>query len=847
MAQARVDHPLVGKVYETGDFHGQDYIAMQLVRGAALHQLEPAPPREGLVRLMKQVCEGLHEAHRQGLIHRDLKPGNILVERTEDGSLHPYVMDFGLARELGRDTSTHSGIPVGTPNFMSPEQAMGRILRMDRRSDVYSLGATLYAVLSGALPFGGESLMEVLNRVVSEDAVPLRRHVPGFPKDLEAIVFKAMAKEPERRYDSALALAQDLGRYLDGEPVLARAPSPVYRLGRWMARNRALAAALVLGLGGILGVSGASLLRLRRVRRQGLWALHFNERIRELEAMERGSAAMPLHDRSPDIAQARRWLGQMEEEAARQGPEARGPGYAALGRGYLLLGEAAKARDCLERAHQYGYRTPATLQSLGIALLGVYRQGAGEAGLILDRGLKEARLAELEARLRVPAVGFLKEAARARPESSHGVLAWAGLAEQRFDEARAEAELALRDRPWDPDPWAVKGEVLLAKGAFLERGGFAAAALEAYAQAAEVYAQGRELARSDPAFPLGEGEALASRLDVLRGQGQCPPDCVTAGMEAARRAGILEPYSSRADLLRARIRSMTAAFKLYHGLDPQADLEAGAEDTRRALGLEPDNGMVMAARCSLLLRLGEYRLTHGCPAEEVLGQAREVGERARGRAPRDPHVLRELASAYRLSAEAALEGGGDGLPWAKRGLDLLDLAARTAPQVAALWNTRGILLWVEGEAEAGRGGDPRPAWREAEACYRRVMALQPSLQNPRTNLGLLMASWARWELEARGEDPRPRLDAALPVLREVLGKDPTLVLPSWAFGTCMAVEGRRRRRLGEDPGPPLREGRQVLERALARDPGLVRLRATLAEIRGLAAGPRIHLSVFNHR
>src|SRR5438132_12729699 len=192
------------------------YIAIECVSGATLDEAARRMTLEEKVRVMQKSAEGLHAAHRVGLIHRDVKPGNILVERTDDGEWRPYVTDFGLAREVERPglTMTVGGLAVGTPQYMAPEQARGEVGRLDRRVDVYGLGVTLYEILAGHPPFSGASVLDVFLQVVSADPPSLRASDPSIPRDLETIVLKCLEKDPARRYDSARALAEDLGRYL---------------------------------------------------------------------------------------------------------------------------------------------------------------------------------------------------------------------------------------------------------------------------------------------------------------------------------------------------------------------------------------------------------------------------------------------------------------------------------------------------------------------------------------------------------------------------------------------------------------------------------------------------------
>src|SRR6267143_3770659 len=250
-AQARVDHAHVCRVYEVGRLADRPYIAMQYVSGKTLRDAVGELSFEEKLALMRDVAEAVHAAHQTGLVHRDIKPQNILVERGADGP-RPFVTDFGLARDLQSPGETADGTVLGTPQYMAPEQANGDLRSLDARTDVYGLGATLYEVLTARPPFEGGSQLQILFRMIHEDPKPPRKLAAGMPADAESVVLKCLEKEPARRYQTAKALAEDLQRVLDGEPVRARSASAADRLWRKLRRNKALAAALlalVLALG----------------------------------------------------------------------------------------------------------------------------------------------------------------------------------------------------------------------------------------------------------------------------------------------------------------------------------------------------------------------------------------------------------------------------------------------------------------------------------------------------------------------------------------------------------------------------------------------------------------------
>jgi serine/threonine-protein kinase len=293
-AQARIQHEHVCPIYEAGIEGGRPYIAMRLVSGRPLKEVAPSLSLEQKLKLMKEVAEGVHEAHRVGLVHRDLKPSNIMVERTPDGGFHPYVLDFGLAREVDAPGLTQTGVVLGTPWYMSPEQARGD-RTLDRRSDVYSLGATLYELLSGAPPFSGDSSIGVLVKVVQEDPVPLSARNSAIPVDVQSIVMKCLEKEPGRRYDSARAVAEDIGRYLDGEATLARPAGLLARLAKRARKNRAAVATAAVGLVLVAVAGGLALRERARAAAGARLAAEQHGRDRQLSADEQTLEAQAQH------------------------------------------------------------------------------------------------------------------------------------------------------------------------------------------------------------------------------------------------------------------------------------------------------------------------------------------------------------------------------------------------------------------------------------------------------------------------------------------------------------------------------------------------------------------------
>jgi hypothetical protein len=273
-AVARLQHPNIVQIHEIGEAAGRPFFALEYVAGGSLAERlagRPLPPRDA-ARLVATLAEAMHLAHSRNLVHRDLKPGNVLLAGEADtpvGQCQPKVTDFGLVRQLDADSGqTFDGVVIGTPSYMAPEQAEGRAHAAGPATDVWALGAILYECLTGRPPFKGATPLETLEQVRSrEPAAPSARNRQA-PRDLETICLKCLRKEPERRYSSARELADDLGRFVRGEPVAARPVGRLERVAKWVRRNPTVAGlSAVAALAVVMGTVASLLFGLEARRK----------------------------------------------------------------------------------------------------------------------------------------------------------------------------------------------------------------------------------------------------------------------------------------------------------------------------------------------------------------------------------------------------------------------------------------------------------------------------------------------------------------------------------------------------------------------------------------------------
>ncbi|HYI02311.1 protein kinase domain-containing protein [Hyalangium sp.] len=875
-AQARVKHERVCQVYEVGEIKGISYIAMQYVEGPHAGQLAPDVTLEQKVLLVREAAEGVHAAHRAGLIHRDLKPSNILVERTEDGRLLPFVMDFGLARDF-REQPLVPGAVQGTPCYMAPEQARGEVSHLDRRSDIHSLGATLYFLLTGHPPFSGSDEQEVLRRVQSEQPTPPRALDKNVPEDLEAIVLKCLEKERSARYDSARALAGDLERFLNGEPVQAR-PGPWYWLRKRLRKHWLLASAGAIALLTLGVAAGWVHLTKRQAAERARLARSLTERVEHLEALARYSALSRLHDTREDRKTLRALMAGLEAEIPQGAEQAEGLGHYALGRGYLALGEEQKAREHLEAAWEQGFREPRAAYALARVMGEAYQQQYLEAQRLRNAGQREALLRDAERRYRDPALSYLQLSKGAVVPSQDYVSALLAFYEGRLDEALVRLDAIGTSLAWFYEAPMLRGEILQSRalkrwnegdleGARTDfeasRKGFAAAAATAESEPA-VY---RSLLRLESGAMTME---LYSRGDVM------PPyhraletfaHCVTAAPE---------DYTCLSRI--ARLHHRLAEYRLNQGgevMEPAAKAVEAAERARSVDPTQPEALLNLARSTWLMAR---YRSVRGEDPRELLSKAAGYLESLPPE-HRDHAYHADYGLVFKTWADHEEQMGADSFASRGKAISAFQAALALDDRVPEVWINLGIALLLQAslppnaEAErdleqaaaafhkarilnpqhvvpyfyAGqvheqlarrkrdRGSDPRPDLADALEQYQQGLAINPQLPHLHngTGVALMLQAEDAWQ---RGDDPLALLARARTSFEQAIAAAPGQGYAYANLGSLFARQGRYLSKRGMDLRPSLREAEAALQQALERMPGASWLRGLMGTVYALRAG-----------
>lgn len=759
-AQAAVDHPNVAQVYEVGHLEdGRPFIAMQLIEGPPLDEAVKDLPLDQRIQILATVADAVHAAHATGLVHRDLKPSNILVERSSEAGLKPYVLDFGIAREESVPGITVTGQVLGTPGYMAPEQASGQVHTLDRRADIFSLGVMLYELIAGAPPFRGESSVEKLVSLLSDDPEPLRRRVPTTPPDLEAITFMCLEKDPARRYPSARELADDLRRYLAGEPVRARRVTWLGRTVRLARKHSLVTALLSMAAVAVLAAGLLAIASQVGARRQAHLAQQLGQRTERINSIMRLARLLPHHELTQEIMEVRNELHGIRELIRGRSGTARAIGHHALGRGHLGIWEYEQAREELTRAWMLNLRTPEVAAALARAHAELFHARMEQSRQHRDAEVREA-LAEQAAReLKEPAMHYFEHAQALGGSGVLDVEALLALSEGSFEKA-----LECVDRLAEEGRASVENQALadtLTGQVFLQ---------QAYARfwASDYKGQGESLDRAATAL---ERAVEVGRSDPIAHHALCQVWVARLEMES-------EVGAHTHELLTSAERSCGAAIRLVPQ-DPRPLLTLG-----RALG----------TRAQFLSRRGKE------PAklvERMLALADSVVAIDSGNV--DARILK--GRAFLILGDWVSYSKADPEPHLREAIAALEEASHLAPDLHEVYNLLGNAFSSLADMEQERGGDPVPIALRSLVSYEQVMGLPGgSTRRVLSNYGATVANLA-FALLRQGQDPTPWLDRGESALTKALEWAPGYVSARISLGLCLWTRALAETWMGRDPEP----------------------------------------------
>lgn len=510
-AQANVEHAHICPIYEVIESVEGIYLVMQFVEGENLQELAPSLSIEQLLVVSKKVADGLHVAHTQGLIHRDFKPANVMVNMASN-LLDPLIVDFGLAQqgESSEQSPQKYVNNAGTKGFIAPEILAEPNVKLHRRVDVFAFGVCLLYCFTGKL-------------IQSDNDDSLSQHLitTELPKDIQIILAKCMAHKPADRYQSAKDVSQEITRYLNGEPILARSSK-----GYWLRRKLKKHLWLTLAIStAILGVSGMYTNLLYQAHQQSVREealLHFNSELKELESQAQLTYMSPRHNIEKDVQQWRSTVEKLESQIPKISPNLLGATHYAIGRKYHVLREHKLAVKHLQIALRLE-KNNETAFYLAISLGALYHKELTTLRNITDENLRTSRLTDITKRLKEPAINLLSEYMSSAP---HKIYAQALLA--YFQEDWDEASKLLNDNSelpsWYYQDDILKGDILLAKAREkYELGENISLINILLEQALKHYEVAEKIAPSDPYLAVKPLSVKASYLLFLNLNGKTAP------------------------------------------------------------------------------------------------------------------------------------------------------------------------------------------------------------------------------------------------------------------------------------------------------------------------------------
>ena len=717
---------------------------------------------------------------------------------------------------------------------MAPEQAQGDHSHTDVRSDVYGLGAMLYELMCGQPPFDGQSTVQVLITVLNEEPVPLRHKNPAVPIDIETIAMKCLSKEPQRRYQTALALAQDLGCFLVGEPIAARQTTWSYRLIKKARKHRALVA-----LSGLLAVSVVALLAVgararlqaaehrRSAAEQAQLAQRLGQDVKEMELFMRAAYALPLHDISRERQVVRRRMEQIMQLMDSLEPAKRGPAHYALGRGHMVLHEPESARPQLEQALAAGYATPEVHAALGHTLAVLYEAAVTRASRSGDFRALERRKQELQRELMQPALQHLGSSAGAQSESPALQRALIGWLQRDFEGMLAAARQAELDAPWDPEP--LRLQAVAERFLRMKAAGKTASDTAGRERIAQLYARLTDIVRSDPQAYQAEStfwgrqmlEDLMASRDVRSALGPLKAAC-----EHALQADPTLP-SVRGQL--ALGYSYLARWEQASGLDPQASAQLGSRLVNEELQLHPDAEGLHVIANNLQLVAAIFRIEHGLDPRPALHQAIASAKSGTRLNPNKWVPHNDLIAAYLVLAEYLGGHRGDPDPILQAAQQELTILEQFTAEYAPIAVQRGAFYLTSAEVERLRGRDPSSLLEQAAATLRRQLQLQPHDEEVLELLSAALLARVPWSTAAGG-DATALLDEAARLIERHNQDFPH------SFEGILAralLAGRRAEILlaaGRSPQEELTGGFAALATARERQPARPKLQLQEAEL-----------------
>jgi eukaryotic-like serine/threonine-protein kinase len=835
-SQARIEHENVCKIYEAGEVEGKPYIAMQHIAGETLKQIKSLNLKQK-VELIRQVAEGVHAAHRAGLIHRDLKPSNILIEQRDTGPI-AYVVDFGLAHENQGSSQSMSELVVGTPAYMSPEQAKGEKHKFNASTDVYGIGATLYEIVTGRAPFEGASTTEILMKVVDQEPVPPRKIDRTVPTDLQTIIMKCLEKNPERRYKSARSLSDDLSRFLDGDPILAKRATLFYRFNKKVKKYPIISGLIAAAVVAVIIFAAIAGFVQWRAKEQAKLFQEFGQEVTRIEAIMRYAYLLPLHDVQNEKNQVVQRLNEIRNRMNLLGKMAYGPGYYSIGRGYLSLHHYQAAYDNLMQAWQkYNYHEPEVANALGLSLAMLYQEKLGEAGRTYSKDEIQKIRTELRTKYRDPALKYIRLSTSELPEYTSALIAFL---EEDYAQALKQSEAATKKVTWLYEGHLLQGNVFVALGNTQQAIGKTEDANKYYESAKQAYVKAAAKGQSDPEIYEG---LCALHASVIRMQinhaGTFSEQFLQDGINYCKKTQQADSKNINSYLIATVIFTDRSFNQRARGIDDSDSISSAIKSAQSALKIEPENSAAHAALGQAIATRADAELDHGQNPIPSLDEADFHYRKALAKMPMDHRTLYNLGGSLMQRGRYESSTGKDATRSFENSLQYLEKATKENPTSAMYLNQLCLAYFYKGEFENQFGLDPRNSLEHAIAVSQKSSALNPAYVNSYIMTAATYLYLADAQID-RSQNAIPSLDSAINLYNKSLTLDPKNTYSHAGLGIAFFKKGLSLERAKKDPLSMVSSARDALRKSIEENAEIMETYSVLAEVELLAARDAIN-------
>lgn len=753
---AELNHPGIASLLDAGITEdGRPWFVLDYIQGESLidYCKHHAVPIQERLRIFHKICDAIEYAHQCGVIHRDLKPGNILIETGTDNP-EPIVLDFGIAAKREDESLTRTGQMLGTAFYSSPEQIKGDTSEIDLRSDIFSLGILLYELVDQRKPFNGNNITETSYQIIHLDTPSLRSS--NIPKDLSSIIFKCLNKAPSERYQSVSELIADLQNYKQGRSVSAHPVGPAYKFKRWVRRRPFISTAIFLVTLLMAGLISANLWQSWSkndfAAEQVLITQHFDQAVQEIESGAQLVYSRPLHNIEHALKGFEQKYIVLKQEATRVNPASLPFAFYALGRAALAMGHNQEALIFLKHAWDAGFRDSVLALRLGQAYMRNYNDAIQQLSLLSFSEAQTAALEKARQNYLQPAREFLQTGSSADHE--YALIAKAQIQYLNNDTVSALKLLsdAVEKSPWPVDAMIESGNFYLeiAEKKLLE--GDHSSARDALFSAEQTFRETVIIARSHPDAIKGWCIVVSKMIQLEQIKTVDENSHELKPIESCDSLTTLHPNSSEAFVQSGGAYLNVARNIRNHGDNPDQALQKASSLTALALQLDPLSSQALSLSGSIHITRSLWVYETGGDGSMAMTTAIEALDKSAVLTPGDNDLIEELAFALQRAGQMEYINGGNGDKTYSKSNELLrQLIALPETRISSLVLLSDSLTWQAYFQYKG-GKDSEGLLQEAILAARQVLKISPNHVKASNKLAMALSTAAEFTF-LKGEDP----------------------------------------------------------------------------------------------